>query len=243
MAVSSTKAAPAYLSVAGLLLFCVCQSFQTATPPRLKSPHISAINLTEAKLYGSWRPAIRIAWTPPNADTTAIRSFTLIRKAPGDSIYDVFTRSQEIPDSISVFNDDVTPIGFPYDGFTLVSYKISAIDSLGRPGDTSAPCSLYCAPQPNLDTIDRSNWCFRWHSSRIQGSVSSAIKIWNDAVTVSWQSAATEDFGSHDFPTYFTACLPDSLKPLPAGTWYFALYLEAMGVERQSLNVGSFNVP
>jgi hypothetical protein len=244
MSVLTKKTTLIGFPVAGFLLaLCACQPSDTVTPPRCASPAFTAVYLTEAKFSGVWREAVHLAWTPPQTDSIAIRSFSLLRKTADDSTFDLFTRSQGIPDSITVFNDDVTPIGFPSDGYTLVSYKIFATDTLGRPGDTSDAFSLYLAPQPQLDTLNRSNWCFRWHSSRIQGSVSSLLGLWNDAATIRWQSAATEDYGSADYPLYFDACLPDSLRPLAQGTWYYALYLEAMGPEHLSMKVGSFNVP
>jgi hypothetical protein len=223
--------------------FCACQPFETVTPPLLTSPAITSLNLTEAKISGAWREAARITWAPPQSDPAAVGSFTLLRKTADDSLFDPFTRSQRIPDSIISFTDDMTPIGFPTDAFFVVRYRIFATDTLGRAGDTSAPDSLFLTPQPKLDTLDMTNWCFRWHSRNIQGSVASSIKIWNGAATVAWRSATAEDFGSADYPLYFDACLPDSLKPLAAGTWYYALYLEAMGPAHQSLKVGSFNVP
>ena len=221
---------------------CSCQLYEPITPPHLNAPCPTSIGLREARVYGTYREAVRLAWSAPRTDSIGIRSYTLLRKTNGDSAFDVFTRSQGIPPEIDTFYDDLTPIGFPASGFTLVEYRIFALDSLGRTSDTSEACSLYLANQPVLDTIDREQWSLRWHSQYIQGSVSSFVKVWNNDRSVQWSSAPAEEFGSWDFPVYFNASVPDSLRPPAQGVWYFSLYLFAMGTERQSLKVDSFYV-
>jgi hypothetical protein len=213
--------------------------FEPLAPPRLASPAVTGIGIAETKPPSPLQEAIRISWQPPSEDSVAIRSFTLIRKTASDSGFDVFTRSQGIPDSVHTFDDPATPIGFPIDGFFLVSYRLFAVDTLGRPSDTSAACSLYLAPQPTVDTIDLAGGTVRWHTRFIQGSVLSWIKLWNGASGASWESRPAEDFGSYDYPLYFTVGLPDSIRPVAPGTWGFAVFIQAMGPERQSLKVGS----
>jgi hypothetical protein len=231
------------LGAAFIAILCICQSYPPITPPRLDSPVFTKITLSEARIFGTYREAVRLAWRAPRTDSIGLRSFTLIRKLPGDSLFDVFSRSQGIPAPIDSFSDDMTHIGFPLDGYSLVMYKIVALDTLGRPSDTSAPCSLYIAPQPILDTVDTVKLCFRWHSSRISGSTVSYVKLWDKTGTRSWESVRSEKFGGDYPPLYFDACLPDSLKPLNRGTLYYAVFLEAMGPEHQSLKVDSIDVP
>jgi hypothetical protein len=228
-------------SVAALAAFLfVCQYYAPITPLRLKQPAMTKPFLSEAK-FSTYREAIRIGWVAPSADSIAIRSYTLLRKTYNDSLFDVC--SHGIPDTITFFNDDLTLTGFPADGYFLVMYKVFAIDTLGRAGDTSAACSLYIAPQPELTTLDTTTWCFGWLSHSIQGSVTSHLKLWNAAGNFSWNSPRTEELGSESTPVPFSACLPDSLKPLPSGAVYFAIFLEANGSLYQSMKVGSFNVP
>ena len=212
------------------------------TPPPLSPPEITAIDLTEARLSGSWREAIHLQWEAPSTDSIAIRSYTIIRRTDNDSSFDVFSRSQGIPSSIDTFNDDIKPIGFPDADYFSVRYRIFAVDSLGRSGDTSAVCSLYLARQPVIDTIDLAKSSFRWFSQFIQGSVETYIKIWNASGAAVFSSPRQEEFGSWDYPVYFSATLPDSLSPFSPGTWYYAIYLFAMTAEHQSIKVDSFNV-
>ena len=228
--------------VCGVFLvgICTCQPFDLV--PRLGAPEITHIGLTEARLSGTWREAIHLRWEMPSTDSISIRSYTIIRQAANDSLYDVFTRSQGIPSSIDSFNDDIKPLGFPQGDFSPVRYRIFALDSLGRSSDTSAPCSLYLARQPEIDTIDITKSSFRWMSRFIQGSVDTYLKIWDAGGAPYFTSARQEEFGSWDYPVYFVATLPDSLSPFSPGTWYYAIYLFAMGTERQSIKVDSFNV-
>jgi hypothetical protein len=228
-----------FAALAAFLFFC--QYYPPITPLRLKPPVFSKPFLSEAK-FSTYREAIHITWTPPSTDSITIRSYTLLRKTGDDSLFDVFTRSQGIPDSIVSFDDDLTPIGFPVNGYDLIVYKIFAIDTLGRAGDTSAACSLYLASQPELTRIDTAAWCFGWLSRGIQGSVTSHLKVWNAGGTRSWTSPASEELGNEQVPVNFSSCLPDTFKPMTAETWYFALFLDANGSLHQSMKAGSFNV-
>jgi len=219
---------------------CVCQFDAPVTPLRLRKPVITNVSLSEAR-FSDWREAAHLEWSPPSTDSIGIRSYTLFRKTQSDSLFDVFTRSQGIPDSVTSFYDDLTPIGFPGDSFLLVEYRICAIDMLGRPGDTSAPCSLYLAPQPGLTSIDSTAWCLGWESSHIQAPVTSRIKVWNSANNRSWTSRDSTAFGNENIPQLFLACMPDSLKPAHSDTLFFAIFLNANS--RQSLKVGAIYVP
>jgi hypothetical protein len=214
------------------------------TPPRLGAPEITELYVGEARLTLAWREAIRLRWKAPLTDSIGIRSYSILRKTDTDSLFDIFAGSQAIPSSFDTFYDkiDGKSIAFPDADYRLIQYRILAIDSIGRLSDTSAACSLYLACQPVVDTVDIKKAFFRWHSQFIQGSVATTIKLWDETGSVSFTSVRQEEFGSWDFPVYFSTTLPDSLRPIPAGTWYYALHLSAMGTDRQSLKVDSFNV-
>lgn len=223
---------------------CTCQLFDLVTPPRLGPPEITEVHVCEARLTLAWREAICLRWKAPLTDSIGIRSYSILRKTDTDTLFDIFAGSQIIPSSFDTFYDkiDGKSLGFPNADYRLIQYRIIAIDSLGRLSDTSAVCSLYLACQPVLDTVDIGKSSFRWHSQYIQGSVASHIKLWDKTGSVSFTSARQEEFGSWDYPVYFSTTLPDSLSPFSPGTWYYAIYLFAMGTERQSIKVDSFNV-
>ncbi|MBN1128265.1 MAG: fibronectin type III domain-containing protein [Chitinispirillaceae bacterium] len=230
------------ITVVGPFVVCRCHTYGPVTSARPDAPVIVEVSISEARLFESWREAIRLQWSPPSNDSIGIMYYTLIRKTDNDSVFDIFANSRLIPDSLSTFFDDLQSIGFPEDSYLLVQYRIFAIDSLGRSGDTSTACSLYLARQPTIDTIDTGRSVFRWRTQFIQGSVATFLKLWNGDGTVSFSSPQQEEFGSWDYPVLFSAKLPDSLSPVPPGRWYCAIYLYAMGIERQSLKVDSFNV-
>lgn len=220
----------------------LCQSYGPVTPPRPGAPRFTDIRLSEARLYGSFREAIRVTWRKPAEDSIGIRSYTLLRKTDADSVFDVFPRSPGIPADVDTFFDDLTRIGFQGSAFSLVKYRIFAVDSLGRRSDTAAACSLYIANQPFVVPADTATWCFSW-KTYINGSVTCHLKLWDTGGACVWTSASQEGFGNDNFPYPFTACLPDSLRPLHTGTWYYAIYLFVMGSQRQSLKVDSVNAP
>lgn len=226
-----------------LVYLCSCQPYDPVTPPRLGAPVVTAVALGEARLFGYWREAVRISWDHPATDSIGVRSYTILRRTDNDSAFDVFTRSQGIPPSIDSFSDDLVPIGFPSTDFFAVRYRIFATDTLGRSSDTTEVCSLFLARQPELDTIEDSTGTFRWNSQFIQGSVETYIAVWKAESNVRYESPRREEFGSWDLPVYFSATLPDTLRPMASGRWFYAIYLFAMGTARQSLKVDSINVP
>ncbi|MCU0609367.1 MAG: hypothetical protein MUF22_06335 [Chitinispirillaceae bacterium] len=233
------------IGVSVIALACESYVAPRTTPPRLSAPVFGPVNLSEAKYGDTYHEAIKLTWTPPATDSNDIRSFTILRKKDGDSIYDVFYHSDKIPDSITTFLDDIklSGIAFVPTSYVNVYYRMFAVDTLARRSDTSAPCSLSLAPQPVFDRLDTTrNWCFNWTSRHIQGSVRSLITIWDSTHTVRWTSPATEEFGEENRITPFRACVPDTLQRLHSGTWFRAIYLEANGSEYQSLTVEPFNV-
>jgi hypothetical protein len=228
------------LGAAALALVCRCQNSLPITPPVLTSPLFTKITLTDAKVAGSYG-AVHLEWTPPSTDSDNLRSFTIIKKTGDDSLFDQFFSSSMIWDSVRSFDDKLPPNSFPTNGYLLLQYRIFAVDGFGRSSDTSAPCSLYVAPQPIVDTVDTLSWCIGWESRHIMGSVSAYLTAWNSTGSWRYRSDPQEKFGSENFPILFSGCLPDSLKHRIGGKLYFAIFLQASG--HQSLLVDSVNAP
>jgi hypothetical protein len=162
---------------------------------------------------------------------------------PGDSAFDIFTQSQHIPADTLHFYDNLDPLVFPASGsnFSLLQYKIFAIDSLGRPGDTSDVCSLLVIQQPALNSFNLATNCLKWSSNAAFGGYFSYCKIWKDEYTKSWTGLRMDAYPPTDQPAVFTTCLPDSLKPLSTGRWHYAFFLEV--VESRSLKTGFIDIP
>ncbi|MFP4164539.1 MAG: hypothetical protein ACLFVE_11200 [Chitinispirillaceae bacterium] len=226
--------------------FCLglaCPTVEPPPPPRLPVPTIDSFNLTGYdKLRNEHREALKISWSPPHSEQSSAHEYTIIRKTQKDSLFDVFDFSQEIPGDTLEFFDDLTLIGFPKTSYDTVSYRIFAVDSLGRRGDTTEPVSIILSAQPSFEEFDQEDWSLSWSVLGILGAISSRIEICNQDRTKIWTSPFREEFGEENQTIFFSAALPDSLRPLESGTWYYGLYVEANGAERQSLKVGSFNV-
>lgn len=220
-----------------------CPTVEPPPPPRLPSPVIDSMTLTGYnELKEIHREALKICWSPPNSENSSAAKYTLLRKTSDDSLFDAFDLSREIPGDTHEFFDDLTLVGFPLTHYDTVFYRIFAIDSLGRSGDTSKPVSMLLSAQPAFEEFDQQKWSFSWTVLGILGATTSRIEIWNENRTEKWESVPVQQYGGENQEISFTAVLPDSLRPLEPGDWYYGLYVEANGAERQSLKVGSFNV-
>ena len=162
---------------------------------------------------------------------------------PEDSIFDIFPLSQYIPADTLQFFDPLEPAHFsPGSGhFNSMYYRIYAVDEFGRHGDTSDICTLLLVAQPQFETISEQGECISWNSDLHIGGLFSHCVLWNDARKETWTSQRYDAFPPTDAPALFKACFPESLRPLPTGRWYYALFLEA--VETRSLKVGYIDVP
>jgi hypothetical protein len=188
--------------------------------------------------------AVHLQWTPPEKSTISPNFYTILRMFPGDSVFDIFTQSQYIPADTLDFYDNIDPSVFPASGsnFGLLQYKIFALDSLGRPGDTSDVCSLRVIQQPALDSLNLVTNCIQWSSNADFGGPKSYCTIWKDDKIQSWTSNTTVVYPPTDQPAIFTACLPDSLKPLSTGRWYYALFID-IGDYSHSVKTGFIDIP
>jgi hypothetical protein len=164
----------------------------------------------------------------------------LLRKLSDDSSYDVFAGSRGIPSDTTEFLDILEDYTFPDNGFDSILYRMFAIDTAGRAGDTSDPCLLLVAPQADFQQFDDSTGCLKWESW-IRGGVTSRCSVWCEEKDLYWNSERMEEFPFTDEPARFTACFPDTLMPPVAGRWWYALYIRANMV--QSLVIGPIDVP
>src|SRR5690606_502695 len=92
--------------------------------------------------YGNFLESVFLEWENAPENEINILYYTLLRKDPSDSLFDIFSLSQRIPPQIKQFKDPIDLGLFPTDGFDTLFYKIYAVDIYGRPGDTSSACTL-----------------------------------------------------------------------------------------------------
>jgi hypothetical protein len=212
-------------------------------PPEPGKPAFTEIKLKVVKdALGDYMEGVHLSWAPPETIPVPISFYTLVRKMPGDSVFDVFTRSSGIPPEISTLEDFLEPQVFPKSDINLsvIYYRIYAVDELGREGQLSDPCSLKLAPQPRNKDILSKDTCLHWESD-IKGGVFSYAHIWNDNSGDTLTSSKELVFSATDNPARFSACFPPEFHPLAPGKWHYALFVEIN--ETYSLKTGYFNVP
>lgn len=224
------------------LIMCGIFSCIIEAPPRFKvsKPNLIFNELSFVKEGEEYYEAIHLSWHLNNEEKEYVSCFVLLRKFSEDSIFDVFFGSRAIPSDTFNFYDRLIGYRFPYNGYDSICYKIFTIDKYGYNGDTSDVCIVYIAPQPQLKGYDKEKGCIKWESW-IRGGIRSSCKIWNEEKKIEIKSENIELFPFTDKPALFEFCLPDSIKPLIVGKWFYAIYIKAS--ERYSIKVGYFDVP
>lgn len=203
---------------------------------------IAAPSLTPLKLapyrdpFNNVIEAVYIQWEKPSTnDMTNIQYYTLLRKLPSDSMYDVFSLSQRIPSEVTTFYDPIDLDVFPTEGFDTLHYRIYAVDIHGRPGDTSETQVLFLAPQPELKSFNLMTGCVQWESW-IRGGQVSHGDFWVDSSKCSWSSKDSVTFPRTDEPALFTSCKPDSCDLFKSTILYYALFVDV--ADAHSMRVG-----
>ncbi len=229
--------------VAGALLIVNVLSCLPVVPPlqqRLEKPELYFVGMA---VVGDpdegFREALHLNWTLVRNEGMPVRSFTLFRRFPSDSFFDVFLGSQSIPADTTDFYDELVNHAFPESGIDSVYYRICAVDTFGRAGDTSDIGAFVFAPQAEFVGYDVTGGCFKWESW-IRSGVSSWCTVWHESDGWRFTSERQEEFPFTDQPARFSACFPDSLQPPVPGRWYYALFIRAN--ETNSLKVGSIDV-
>ncbi len=227
------------LSLISLLAAITCQPL-APPPPELGKPSITGIELTYTKdALGEYIEAAKISWIPPEIDSLSVSYYSLVRKLPGDSIFDVFPMSQFIPADTLIFEDPLEAQVFPKGNVNSVYYKVYAVDDLGRQGQFSDVCSLRIASQP-FDIVFGQDNCLEWESDLL-GAVYSFARIWNDNSGNSITSEIVRVYSQTDDPASFKFCIPSQMLPMTSGKWNYALFVELN--ELRSVKIGYFNVP
>ncbi|NLL14527.1 MAG: hypothetical protein GX267_14075 [Fibrobacter sp.] len=215
--------------------------FQFCTP--VVAPHFTlpkpTIQTVKLDISNRFKEAIHINWSMPQAGSSEIQSYTLLRMFESDSFYSVL--SENIPPDTFNFYDHLDPASFPLSSIerNLVYYRIFAIDKSGFSGDTSEPCTLCIVQQSSLIDIDLNTGCISWFSDLHFGGLLSYCKIWKDSLQKSITGSELTAYPQTDKPAIFTTCFPaDSID---RGRWFYALFVRSS--DCHSLKVGYFDVP
>jgi hypothetical protein len=179
--------------------------------------------------------AVYIQWASSTDDEKNIQYYTLLRKLPSDSLFDVFSLSQRIPSEVTTFYDPIDLDIFPVEGFDTLQYRVYAVDIYGRPGDTSETQMVLLAPQPTMKSFNLMSGCIQWESW-IRGGQRSYGDFWVDSSKCTWSSKPVEAFPRTDEPALFTSCKPDSCDQFRNDILYYALFIDV--VDAHSIKVG-----
>lgn len=152
----------------GVLMGLTCPSPEPPFPHTLESPAIDSMALGwSIDQQGGFHPSVCLKWVPPPAETISISSFVVLRKRVGlDAQFSV--NLQSIPADTTVVRISIEDI-LSQTGADSAVYRVYAIDSLGRPGDTSATWTLLLSTPPTLEYPPFSGYLdslfFRWSVS------------------------------------------------------------------------------
>ena len=227
-----------------------CPASDPFPPPTIQAPSFTSRDVTGIKSGGAYQAAIHMQWTLTNSDSLPIREFVILRKKQSDSAFGILHHG--IPDSVFNDYDVINPKDLPQDQlfgspYTSIRYRIFAIDTFGRSGDTSAQDSALLTWTPTdvypVDTLKEN--LFKWSTRSYQGGYISYMLLWGDAAEgLLWTSPKPPE------PTYgtvsedsFSVQLPSSLYPLPTGKYYYGVKVEFPGADVESIVIREFYAP
>ncbi len=226
-----TRHFPGVLSCFACLLFLAgaCPSEFKPLPPTLNAPAITNLELTAVRSGTGgtlqYHPAIHIRWTPPDQDSVRVQSYTLLRSAISGSDTSFTVATHSIPAGVHEVYDRIDDILPPKElDHKFIFYKIAALDTLDRPGDTSLVDTFALGHPPSLeiphDTL-RTNF-FRWIVAKIPAGYRTHMILWGDNGPI-WKSPLPQSptYGSTEWYIAHEVTMPDSVWPLPSSLYYF----------------------
>ena len=204
----------------------VCDYQFVPPPERLAAPNDFHAEVTKIFYQNDFREVIKISWKMENIDTSLVSAFSIIRQAH----YAESTVLQtEIDDTVRELYDIVENL-HDTNAVVNISYKIFAIDTLGRAGDISLPYIVSVAPLAiityPLDTMKEN--LIKWKiSGLLDRYFSQAIILKANDTSTIWQSDSIYEWLLNVYDTKESSTsLPYSIFPLSGGEYYLCIRLE-----------------
>jgi len=216
--------------IAAILPVClgaICDPIP-APPATLSSPVFTGYDVVSRIYDGEHQEMIVVQWEPDSTDTVSVVSYQMLRRGEADTfatpIRDIAGTVRELFDPTVNFVESAKR-----ENEYNVFYWIFALDSLGRPGDTSPACTVSLARfvkqlQP-LDTFQ--NEPFRWQVPPIFNRTMSFVTLWRGD-SVLWTSDTMLEYTGGGVPP-FEKSLPGNFPPLPPGTYFWGVPLRILG--------------
>jgi hypothetical protein len=225
------------------LLGSSCPTNEPPLPPTLASPEITSIAISYQHIRDSYYPAVHLQWQAPDTDSVSVNSYTVIRMADTSSTFGIIIHG--IPDSITDYFDLIDKIPMPgVTHFSQILYRVIAIDSLGRPSDTSLTDTVILYNPPKLvyplASLDIRE--FRWSISGYGGPYTTYM-ILEDSLGAYWQSTPVTSYVS-DNEMEHSVTPPDTIH---SGTYEWVVKADVPypvpGTVAGSIAMGQINVP
>ena len=189
-----------------------------------------------------FRPAIHLRWQASSNDSLGVKEFVIFQKQPQDSSFALLVRS--IPGNVFDYYENIDDIGYPQTfSYKTVLFKMVAIDSLGRSGDTAAKDSVVlCWPPYPLapseaDTLsgDSLIWSVRY----VQGGYYTYSLLYSDSSGLVWTETRPiiPTYGAENDTGWFAAAIPSTVFPLVPGGFSWLMKLEVPANNAQSMAV------
>ncbi len=229
-----------------LCIASTCPAPDPFPPPPLGAPSITGLVLIGEQWNDDYQPTIHITWDFSGKDSLPVEKFIVLRKRQlFDSSFEVLP--PDIPDSQYEDWDKISATDFPVQGiYTKIWYRIFAVDTQGRSGDTSAVDSVQLSWPPRItapvDTLR--NGLFTWSTILYLGGYYTSLSLWSDSRGLLWNSRPPDEpIYGHETPDSEALILPSPPAPLARGRYFCGVKVQIPGANIQSLAIRQFYVP
>jgi hypothetical protein len=248
----------ALFSAMPVLTALVCLPPEPALPPLLNAPVFTKGTVVIENASGIWQEMIRLEWTPSDSSYSAINEYVILTEIPFDTAVDsmgiIDMEPQRLPASKTFAYHPTESIRrlTPDSQIVTIHYRIFAIDSLDRSGDTSSSFEVSLLKTVVLvspaDTLHNNR--FHWEFVGIADEIfSNMLLIWPDSISKQYVGDTSSAFAFLYDPLKFIVSLPDTLLPLHSGYYTWAVRTELQQRYSQSASyavsytIGTFYAP
>ena len=229
-----------------LLMASSCPTSDPFPPPPLRAPVFTGIGITGIKISDAYRAAVRLQWDLRGKDSLPVSQYVILRKKQStDTAFSVLHYA--IPDSVFDDYDVLLTNDVPAQGvYSKIGYRIFAIDTMERSGDTSATDSIRICWAPLVgypqDTLKQN--LFKWYTIQYMAGYFTYLYLWDETKGLCWTSPMPNEpsYGHETLDSFFVH-LPDSLYPLATGDYWYGLKVEIPGENIQTLTIQEFHAP
>ncbi len=237
------------------LIFFLAISCLTVDPPRpttLGAPiNVSAAIYDFDSTNNVPGEYIRISWNKNSSDTISTATYTILSFIDSTDTMGTPGKVTNIPENINTY---FTPVNEVYKNISRdqerwIAYTVLGVDTLGRPGDTAALCTVNLAPSvlqssPGTSIADTvTSLSFKWFVRKVQDQTITSISLWKENLKI-WTSKAESLYTGGADMTPVSKMLPDSLSPLSEGEyqWIVSFRIINGSDEPQSFTAKELNV-